>query len=251
MSNEEIYIKIQKLLRLAENNPSKEEAASAFAKAQALMTEHKIEKVSVEDSVEEDEIFAMFGEEENATGGTWKYWLCDAFAKANGVYIYQGRKRVPGARKAQSTIGVVGKPSNIRAVSYLFQYCVRQIEELSKRECTGLGKAYANAFKYGCVEAVKGAIARERNELEKSLRDRAAASNDCKAVMVLNNSLAKINAECGLAEKKAKAKLNLRSGGYGGGFSSNSGYAHGRSAGQGVYPGGASGRIGAGNKRLN
>ena len=74
MTTEAIAEKIRKLLALASNNPSQAESASALAKAQALMTEHKIEQAMLDASnsaPEESNIFSSLGAEEGVSRAQW------------------------------------------------------------------------------------------------------------------------------------------------------------------------------------
>lgn len=244
MTTELIEEKIRKLLALASNNPSKEESASALAKAQALMTEHKIEQATLNISnKEEEEIFTEFGETEGITSQNWKYTLSEILSRANGCFIYTLRHK--------GTIGVVGKPSNVKSFSYLLLYCVNEVERIAKANCRGLGRAYAISFKHGCVQAISLAITLEKQKLEAMMRARAAATNDARGLVVLNNAISKINAESALAEKVCRSKMKLSKGTGSGRISSNSGYSAGQQAGSSIYPG-SSAKIGSNSsKRLN
>lgn len=245
MTTEAIEEKIRKLLALAANNPSQAESASALAKAQALMTEHKIEQasLSVENAKEEEEIFSIFGKQEGITAQNWKYALAGDLARANGCFMYTQRSR--------GTIGIVDKPSNVRSCQYLLLYCVNEVERLAKANCVGLGRAYIISFKFGCVSAIRDAITLERRKLEADLRAKAAAANDGRGLIVLNNAIAKVNAEAEIAKQKANAKFKLKKSGGSSRISSNSGYSHGQQAGSSIYPG-SRGKIGGNSQgRLN
>ena len=247
MTTEIIAEKIRKLLALAANNPSQEESASALAKAQALMTEHKIEQAILDSSkptAQEENIFSMLGAQEGVTGAYWKVTLAGVLGDANGVFIYKSGK----------AIGVVGKKSNIQALTYMFAYCIGEIEKLSKLHCKGLGHSYANDFKRGCVSAIGNAIRKEREALEQTMRARASAANGERGLIVLNNALTKINEDIKLAKNAAYSPdsgLRLRRGSYGGTRIKTSGFGDGQKAGSSIYPGSRA-KIGSGSfKRLN
>lgn len=244
MTIEAIGEKIKKLLALAANNPSQAESASALAKAQALMTEHKIEQATLENSApNEEDIFSGLGAEEGVTGAYWKVTLASALGYANGVFIYKSGK----------TIGLVGKKSNIQTLTYMFQYCLSEIERLSKANCKGLGHSYANDFKRGCVSAISEAIRLERANLERRMREQAAAVNGERGLIVLNNAIAKINRDFDLAKQAAyspKSGLKLRAGSYSGTRIKTSGFGEGQKAGASIYPGSRS-KIGSNQGRLN
>ena len=245
MTTEHIAEKIRKLLALAANNPSQAESASALAKAQALMTEHKIEQAILDASKptpQEENIFTMLGKEEGVNRAYWKLDLAATLGRANGVFIY----------KSGGAIGVVGKKSNIQALSYMFAYCISEVEKLSKLHCKGLGHSYANDFKRGCVSAIGIAIEKEREALERTMRERASALNGERGLIVLNNALTAINADTRLAREAAyspESGLRLRKGSYGGTRVKTSGYGDGQKAGSSIYPGSSS-RIGGSAKRI-
>lgn len=242
MTIEAIEEKIRKLLALAANNPSKEESASALAKAQALMTEYKIEAATLEtaQTTEEKEIFAALGKAEGVTRAYWKLTLSSVLGRANGVFNY----------KSGNNIGVVGKPSNIRAMSYMFTYCISEIERLAKIHCKGLGHSYANDFKRGCVSAISQAILIEQQELEARMRAKAAASNNSTDLIVLNNAIIKVKNELSNADKFARSQIKFSNHGYSGSRVRTSGYSDGQKAGASIYPGSRS-KIGGTQGRLN
>ena len=244
MTTEAIGEKIKKLLALAANNPSQAESASALAKAQALMTEHKIEQATLENSKpNEEDIFAGLGSEDGVTRSYWKLTLASYLGSANGVFVYKSGK----------TIGLVGKKSNIQSVTYMFQYCISEIERLSKANCKGLGHSYANDFKRGCVSAIASAIRFEREQLEKRMREQASAMNGERGLIVLNNAIAKINRDFDLAKQAAyspQSGLRLRAGSYSGTRVKTSGYEQGQKVGASIYPGSRS-KIGSNQGRLN
>ena len=241
MTTEVIEEKIRKLLALAANNPSKEESASALAKAQALMTEHKIEQATLDtaQTVEEKEIFTSFGANEGVTRAYWKLSLSTVLGAANGVFNY----------KSGRNIGIVGKPSNIRAMSYMFSYCIAEIERLSKLHCKGLGHSYANDFKRGCVNAISNAIESEHIALQKRMREQAAASNNERSLIVLNNAIAKVNNEFKDASKFAHSQIKFVNVGYTGTRVRTSVYSEGQKAGSSIYPGSRA-KIGNGSSKL-
>ena len=224
MTTQEIEIKIKKLLALAGNNPSREEAAAALAKAQALMTEHHIEQLQVTD-VEEDDLLTFWDKDDGISGALWKSDLAYCIARANNCFCYTSGK----------SIGVCGKPSNIKTANYIVAYCITQINSLSDSHAKGLGRSYVNSFKLGCVHAIREAIERERKESEARMLAIAAASNDCRAVVRLDNALAISKREYARAESTARSKVKLRSVSSPSRKLNGSGYRAGKTAGAGIY----------------
>ena len=91
--NEKIISKIKKILELSRNNPSKEEAESAAAKAQLLMAQYHLELADVEGVEDTDDIFEI--EVNCGKGNKWKYALAGIVAKNfRCKHFYYGKERV-------------------------------------------------------------------------------------------------------------------------------------------------------------
>jgi len=121
--------RIQKLLNLAGNNPSKEEAAMAAAKASALLAEHNLSL---------SEIQAVAGangkeekvEEEKFTVGHWTRWMRQSAAGLNfctTVYSSTGKKDY------KDLLFLIGKPSNVASAKVLIEYLEQTGWRLSKQ----------------------------------------------------------------------------------------------------------------------
>ena len=80
-----IILKIQKLLELADTskNSNLEEAASAAAKAQALMEKHRIKKAMLNEIGH----VAWRPLEDKGNPSDWKLYLVSFLAKNNGCYV--------------------------------------------------------------------------------------------------------------------------------------------------------------------
>lgn len=70
---------IKKCFKLAENNPSREEAVAAALKAQELMSRYKIEDVEIMTEVKEETIEAVVSQA--GKGNKWKYRLGEVIAR--------------------------------------------------------------------------------------------------------------------------------------------------------------------------
>jgi len=109
-----ILDKIKKLLALStSSNPN--EAASAAAKAQALLAQYNLELSQVEAHGGEA---SDYGQQDVAVGGVsrWRKTLMLVLARPNfcAVVSYKGTERV----------SIVGEPHNLEAVKYLYKYLV-------------------------------------------------------------------------------------------------------------------------------
>lgn len=153
-TDEEIILKIQKLLRLAERAGTPEEAAAAAAKAQELQESYRISALALEEETGTKETIGKGELHAESVRSAWRDSLGSALARANGCKTYQQRHgRIGyGGRTFQM---LIGRPSDQQAVRELYFSLVMAIEALSARECKGLGFVYANNFRLGCAEAVR------------------------------------------------------------------------------------------------
>ena len=157
---ETILSKIKKLQNLTEaRGATPEEAASACAKAQALLFEHNLAQADVDTKVNGDGAPDPYGKVEHTLEGanrhtiTWRRSLLHVVAKYNFcATVYR-----PGT----SILSVIGKRSNVETVLYLNQTLARQIEtmasEASRSQLTGRA-AYAVSFALGAVSTVQGRL---------------------------------------------------------------------------------------------
>lgn len=231
MVKETLIEKISKLLSKAKcKSITPEESAAFFAKAHSLMLEHKIEQSELD--LNEDEEHQTEEEQLNSEDkgksklATWKAQLGVVLSKANGCFIYQSTSRII----------LTGKKSDTDTVRYLYDYCIREIDRLTKAHASGYGRTYANNFRLGCVDAIRQAI-----KAEVEAKKQKYASNE-RALVVINQApiLAKE------AERHARGAARLsktrRSSRYDEGAREA-----GRQAGSNIYGGS---RVRVGNQRL-
>ena len=169
--------KINKLLAKAKcESISPEESAAFFGKAHALMLEHKIEQAELdltEDENPETEEEQLNSEDKGKRKlATWKAQLGLVISKANGCFIYQNGSRIV----------LTGKKSDTDTVRYLYQYCIREIDRLTKVHASGNGRTYSNNFRLGCVDAIRQAI-----KAEVEAKKQKYAANE-RALVVLNQA---------------------------------------------------------------
>lgn len=201
MKEEEVKRKIAKLFKLAGNNNSKAEVASAIAKVQALMLEHKITKCKLNlEENEEDKIHYDLNREDanNKNVATWKKRLALIIGKQNGVYVFT----------SGSNIAMVGKDSNVENVRELYNQCFKSIDYLTKKEAHGKGRVYANNFRLGCVDAIQESIREEELSIREHLRKKAEKEGE-RALVVLSKALIKIDNHLPAAKSYALSKVRL------------------------------------------
>ena len=243
--DQNLILKIKKLMALANDKASKEESAAALGKAQALMLKHKISVAMLEEVQDEDkeetQVFRDSPLNEEDAGKTkksfWKVALTQALCDFNGCFTYSGG----------SNIYLAGKPSDVDTIRYLYGYCVREIDRLTKLNCKGQGRTYSNNFRYGCVEAIKKAM---KAEQEAMLEEFRMAQCSERSLIVVDNTLLQIRKDQNEADRLAHATLRLRAGS-GTRFSGDAAArAAGQAAGGSIYQGRGTGRLGSPQKKI-
>ena len=203
--NSKILNKIQKLLDLSNNNSNENEAATAFGQAQALLSKYRLSMAEVEAAS------ATFSAGEQVIQSAkplyvgervvhWKSFLADSIAKFNGCKMFVNFKYMCAdcgsafvknnnnksicskcgvyvGHKKQSRYVVVGRPSDIEIVDYLFHSVVQQIETLCKTAMQngyGVGKTFSNNFKHAATDTVVGRLRSAHQEVRKEYAGSAA-----------------------------------------------------------------------------
>ncbi|MBW2560015.1 MAG: DUF2786 domain-containing protein [Deltaproteobacteria bacterium] len=237
----DILRKIRGLLKLGESdNPN--EAASAVAMAARLMERHAITETAVElseaDPATAEEIKSF--EEPLGASGSWRSRLALALAKANGCSTW----------RTGNQLRLIGRPSGAEKVRYLFSYCSKEIDRITRKNTRGEGRTYANNYRIGMVDAIAEAIIKEREGVRAEMRTEAQERGSS-ALVVVNNAIAVIDRGHEDSRAFGRRKLGLvRGGGSRSRYDPNA-RGEGKAAGAGVYPGGASGGgIGSGRRQL-
>lgn len=144
--------KIHDLMRLA-GSSNVNEAAAAYARAQALLTKHRLTMIEVESARERDgnpikSGDAIFSGERIPT---WMVTLAGKLARLNSCQALTFRNG-DGVK-----LVLIGRTDDIEIVSYLFDSIVAQVEFLAHKARAnklGKGKTFYNNFKLGIVETV-------------------------------------------------------------------------------------------------
>ncbi len=185
MSDENLVVskkvleKIQKLMALARGGANVNESANAFAHAQALLMKHRISMAEVELAAT-----AFKQPDENIVEGTkplysgqriihWKSSLGDNLARLNHCSMFYYNYRNPKSIKYL----LVGRPSDMEIVHYMFESIVVQIERLCKdtmKAGFGEGKTWSNNFKHGAVETVIKRLREENQKVRDEYKGTAA-----------------------------------------------------------------------------
>ncbi len=181
--------RVQKLLNLAGNNPNKEEADLAAAKAQEILTSFNLDIAAVEKASGQA---SGKREEMHERGGfyKWQAELWQAVAELNfcmywcqEYYIPQKERHIAEGRSSlrkQKRHRLIGRTVNTTATKLMATYLEEAIER-AVRENLNIGAKdqhsnYANSFRKGCVSELTSKIGRKYRERleEERAKTRAA-----------------------------------------------------------------------------
>lgn len=231
MSNniESVIAKVKKLLALAtSSNPN--EAASAAAMAQDLMTKYSIESAALEaeTAAPKEAVGAQNMTESRVE--TWKRRIGVVVAKANNCKVFLGRN---------NNFMIVGTPSDAKATSYIYTYICAEIERLARawaRDYTMThsgtpGRIGYSNFRFGAAAEVCERITAAHVETVKRLRLEAADSTALARIETGLAAIEKRNQEVALY---VKSHYRLTSGSRTSFTKDDSAYAAGRSAGASI-----------------
>lgn len=180
MNRDKIIDRIQKLLALAANNNSPEEAASAASKAQELMLRHNLDMATVEVADEETIDTTLVVERIRTASSklaTWKAMLWYGVCNGCGVAGYTTN----GHRGMKAGFTAVGIRSSVDTATYMFRWLEKEINTMSLNalEYTkepwwdrGDSRRWTNAYRVGAAETV----ARRLREKMQSVRAEATQS---------------------------------------------------------------------------
>lgn len=255
MTDDKALATIKKLLRLAENAGTQEEAEAAAAKAQALMTQHAISAAMIGDKYSDEQPITMSKDEEDGAIDLmgrlpeWRTSIVRGLTRMNGCWFYTGYRR--GGR----TYEVVGQKADRDNVKYLYQWIAREVDHAAKREALGRGKVWANNFRIGMVERI---LERMREAKQNTIREWKAEQTEAAttpeeketALVLISTAMTRMQNQPKAAREHAYARMRFVSTRSTGGMYSGSGRDAGRAAGNGVSLGGSKGRIGGGVRRL-
>jgi Protein of unknown function (DUF2786) len=198
IDRDRVLERIQRLLALSKSS-NLNEAGNAARAAQRLMTEHQIDEAQVKfDAGESD---APFADEEIADFGQrtshWRSIVLDGLASANGTRAYLRSYKLAGVR--HSTVRVLGPRAAVATVRYLFDYLIRQVDELVLLH-EGASIRWKNAFRLGAAAMLRTRLV----EAAEDARRRAARDGNRAGALI----------RLGLEEQRLKqviAQLELQS----------------------------------------
>jgi len=152
----EILTKIKNLFALAANSSNLEEAATASALAQKLLDKYQFSLADLASNNNEEIGEELIYQCNNCV--LWKSTLLHHIAENNYTksVFYRGKG-----------FKVIGRPTDIKLVSYFWDSVVTQIENLTKlaiKNGLGYGKNFTNSFKLGATNTVISKLKKAKQE---------------------------------------------------------------------------------------
>lgn len=206
MTHAEALQKVAKLLRLSKSsNPN--EAALAASRAQEIIDRFKIEAaaISLDGASEPDEPIKDFGDDPleylGARKTYWKSRLALALARYNGCKMYNGDKGP----------AVIGRPSDVATVRYLYAWLRQEVDRLAARDCKG---TWANNYRNGVIDTIGSRLFEQKKQTEAAIRkevqqlEQSAEFNKL-ALIRVNNAIAKVEQQAAKVEEWQKQHVPL------------------------------------------
>lgn len=264
MTQQEAIDKALKLLRLAKSS-NEHEAALAASKAQEVMDKYKLDISSLEydkqDAERDSEQVKDFGygdpliEFSHLSDNRWLLSLATTVARSNQCrIIYSKIDGVTGNLgkeiKRGATIKIVGHPSDVQVVRYLYSYLRNEVERLIKENCVGNSISYKRGFGLGVVDTIANKLWEQKKQTESAMRGEYA--HNPLALVRVNNAIAKVEKRSMAVDKYIEQNMNLGKGrgGYANKTEGMNARAHGRVAGENVRFTLARGALGTGRKQI-
>lgn len=215
---ESIIAKIKALRALATSS-NVHEAAAAAAQAEALLQKYLLDEAALEAQAPAKESAEEASEPLAWHKGHlswWRIYLGSALMKSHGCTDYVS------TRDGRRCHIIVGRPSDVATVRYLYAWLSNEIVRLCDQHGRGKGRSWRHSFCMGAAAAIREAMAAAKVEAR-----RAASSS---ALVVLDRR----DAEAAVA--LAKLHPNMRATRRGRAHDGNA-YARGKEAGRSIHLG--------------
>lgn len=200
--------RVHGLLKLAANNPNAEEAAAAAAMAQRLIDEHNLAGALLEydGTKRDDEPIIDFSEKGAPLDGTsptklirWRSSLAMSLAYYNSCRIFF----------TSGTLHIVGRPSDVDTVRYLYAYITGETERLCAKDGAGCGRTWRNNYRLGVIDTIRRRLRTSHDEFVAEQRRLAGATSGT-ALMRLDGALLRLEQRGKKAQEKLDAKPGMR-----------------------------------------
>jgi hypothetical protein len=197
-----------------------------MAAAQRIMAEHSIqaEALNLDGAPEEptEELRDYYGDPLDAMSARmepWRWSLAHSIASASGCFCFTSRKYHSDG--LSRTIEIVGRPSAVETVRYLYGWIARELVRLVEEHGRGAGRVWRREFLEGGAQE----IGRRLREANQAAADSArAAASTSTALVRVETAIIRVQSHALEAKAFAYRAHGLRSG-RGGGYRQHNGSA--------------------------
>lgn len=255
MTRDEAIQKALKLLKLA-GSCYPEEAALAAQRAQEILDRYEISSAMLQEAGEaptepEEEIVNFQGHAApvdimGQNLSWWAVYLAGHLAKVNACCIFLG---YVFGDKRRRTIEIIGRPSDVEKVRYLYQYLCREVDRLADRDGRGCGKTWRNQFRMGVVATIGGKLAQAQQQVQSEMR--GECQGNAQALVRLDRAIARLSDKQATTEQWVKAHMKFKNARGSAARTDYGAYQRGRKAGEEVaVNANTRGALGSGAKRI-
>lgn len=213
MTHDEVIRKAAALLRLAARPGTAGEAAAAAGLAQNLLDRWNLTRDALNldgspEPVAEDETLTDFNTVDAGYLDTtkrlqvWRWMLANKLSRLRGCYLWHGR------RGAGCSFEIVGRPSNVEAVRYLFAWLARETQRLTDQHGRGLGATWRREFAEGCAKEIGARMEAQHADTVRAVQQEAPNPH---ALVCVNRAVARLEDDRTSARELATTAYRLRS----------------------------------------
>ncbi len=176
MSNANLNAVIAKIkaLRALATSSNVHEAAAAAAQAEALLQKHRLDEAALEGGGEPTEAPQEAAEPLEWHKGHLAWWrvhLGSTLLRNHGCVDYVATR---GSRRCHV---IIGRPSDVATVRYLYAWLTTEIGRLRDRH-PGMGRSWRNSFCLGAVDGISAAMKAAKAEARSGATSSALVAVD-------------------------------------------------------------------------
>ncbi len=185
-----VMARIKKMLKLADNNPSAEEAAVAASMASKLMDKYNLEHADVlMQELDEDSIVAHdTGVAYARDVPPWVQRIIVSTAQLHDCEAKYTTSERPGKRSTYYSVTFLGEKSDVIVASWVFDYLLAEMKRLGLKFSADIGGA-SNVQKYSFRKACAGEIASTLRRMLKDKEDALRGKTTGKDLIIMKRDL--------------------------------------------------------------
>jgi hypothetical protein len=150
------------------NSDNANEAASAAAKANALIDQYRI---SVEQIGASEDPFTADSEPlyRADRAMAWRKLLAVKLSRHYGCFVWNN------TNAGKVCLQVAGRKSDVAVLRYMFAYITAECERIGVQSCKGKGRTYAESYRMGFIDGVTAKLAESRKQAAAATTDGVTA----------------------------------------------------------------------------